>query len=57
MASAEKTRSNGPLGQRVAQVLQAQVGPGKVGRGEHVLARVDAGQLGVRMALRARAAT
>ncbi len=38
------------LGQRVAQVLQAQVGAGQVGRREHVLAGVDAGQLRVRMA-------
>ena len=50
MASAEKTRSNGPSGSGVAQVLQAQVGAGQVGRGEHVLAGVDAGQLRVRMA-------
>ena len=49
MASAEKTRSNGPSGSG-SRRSWAQVGPREVGRGEHVLARVDAGQPGVRMA-------
>ena len=41
----------GTLGQRFAQVLQAQVGARQAGHGEHVLAGVHAGELRLRMAL------
>ena len=50
IARHETTRSNGPLGQRILEACNTQVGARQSRLGQHLGARVDAGEVCSRVA-------